>query len=396
MHNWAPALVLFVNWILLLCFPSNLSALQQTPKWELVRTATIGSLDDPDTSLSLIGGAVVTTGGEIWVTQPLEGRVRRFSREGVLLGMIGRPGQGPGDLGMPESIQLVEGRVAIDEPSNRRISIFRLDGTFERTISADEAFAGSSFPIRPWAVLANGSFVGLTTASAGEAMAGASSLLGTVFISNLAEGGRARTVTTFQDRNRFLLNRRVDGVMAFRYPFDHERTHLAAAPDGGAIVLAEASWSGTPGVRVARFAPSGANVFDVTIPRPPPLLPPGTRDAVHENIIDAAIRTQLFGDRRTASEALLEVVGDVRHYPPVAQVVASADGHTWVRVPVRANTEGDLEEEWLVLSEAGRLVASIRHPPSSQLLYVNTSEALFGRVAEFDVPYLDQYTIRYR
>ncbi len=73
--------------------------------------------------------------GDIYLADADANHIKVFSRGGKFLRLIGRAGQGPGELQMPSLIAVSGGRLAVWEAMGRRFSILGLDGTFIKTAS---------------------------------------------------------------------------------------------------------------------------------------------------------------------------------------------------------------------------------------------------------------------
>ena len=58
----------------------------------------IGSLDDPDELLTVVGGILPGPDGRFWVSQPQDRQIRIHGAEGELLHRFGSSGEGPGEF----------------------------------------------------------------------------------------------------------------------------------------------------------------------------------------------------------------------------------------------------------------------------------------------------------
>jgi hypothetical protein len=66
--------------------------------WDLAREFRMGSIDDPEQSLTHFSELQVGPDDAMYIPQPREQRIRLYSRDGGLLRTIGRLGQGPGEF----------------------------------------------------------------------------------------------------------------------------------------------------------------------------------------------------------------------------------------------------------------------------------------------------------
>ncbi|MBE3111010.1 MAG: 6-bladed beta-propeller [Acidobacteria bacterium] len=95
-----------------------------------------------DYAFSQIRTFIVDDAGSIYVLDQQSSHVKVFDASGKYLRTIGRQGQGPGELDRPRmlSINRVRGEISVLELS-RRMSFFKLDGTFLRHVSFKEIWA---------------------------------------------------------------------------------------------------------------------------------------------------------------------------------------------------------------------------------------------------------------
>lgn len=108
----------------------------QPVKINLTEEVTIGKGDNPDESFSEVGALVVDQDGNIYALDSKDRRVKVFDKAGKFLRFIGKPGQGPGELGIPTGIQFTtENNLMIEDTTNRRLAFFKPSGEFIKNIS---------------------------------------------------------------------------------------------------------------------------------------------------------------------------------------------------------------------------------------------------------------------
>ena len=108
----------------------------QPSKIVLTEELTVGSGDNPDESFSQVGTLVVDNKGSIFALDFKDQKVKVFDRTGKFLRSIGKPGQGPGELGMATGIQLgADNTLIIEDATNRRLAQFKPTGEFIKNIS---------------------------------------------------------------------------------------------------------------------------------------------------------------------------------------------------------------------------------------------------------------------
>jgi len=107
----------------------------QSAKIKLTEELTIGGGGIPDQSFSQVGTFVVDGEGGIFALDFKEQKIKVFDRTGKFLRMFGKPGQGPGELGMASGIQLTaDNTLVVADATNRRLALFKPSGEFIKNI----------------------------------------------------------------------------------------------------------------------------------------------------------------------------------------------------------------------------------------------------------------------
>lgn len=108
----------------------------QSAKFKLTEEVTIGKGDNPDESLSEVGAMIVDQEGNIFALDSKDRRVKVFDKNGKFLRFIGKPGQGPGELGIPTGIQFtLDNNLLVEDATNRRLAFFKHSGEFIKNVS---------------------------------------------------------------------------------------------------------------------------------------------------------------------------------------------------------------------------------------------------------------------
>jgi endoglucanase len=79
-------------------------------------------------------GLAVDAAGNVYVTDFGACNIKVFGPDGKFLRVFGQKGQGPADLGAPESIEVAAKRICVQEVENRRLSILDLDGKYVASV----------------------------------------------------------------------------------------------------------------------------------------------------------------------------------------------------------------------------------------------------------------------
>ncbi len=97
---------------------------------------SVGGGEDPETSFSEVGLFVVSDQGTIFGLDMKARNIKVYDAEGNFVRLIGRPGQGPGELGIPGGIVLTpDNELMVLDASNRSLSYFSLEGEHIRNRS---------------------------------------------------------------------------------------------------------------------------------------------------------------------------------------------------------------------------------------------------------------------
>lgn len=106
------------------------------PKVELKLLRKIGDVDTADDNFAFAnpGDIVEDKAGNIYIADAGQYRIQKFDRDGKFLASYGRKGQGPGEFSSIRSLSIdSDDRLHALDDSQRRIQVFRTDGTLEET-----------------------------------------------------------------------------------------------------------------------------------------------------------------------------------------------------------------------------------------------------------------------
>ena len=111
----------------------------QSAKIKLVEELAIGGGGNPDQAFSQVSTFVVDEEGGIFALDFKDQKIKVFDRTGKFLRLIGKPGQGPGELGMASGIQLMaDNTLVVEDATNRRLALFKPSGEFIKNISTSD------------------------------------------------------------------------------------------------------------------------------------------------------------------------------------------------------------------------------------------------------------------
>ncbi len=101
--------------------------------WSVVEELRIGSVDDPETSLTRVNGLAIGPQGHVYIAQPQDGQIRIYDRDGRFIRAFGGRGNGPGEFTRLLAIGLLADTVYALNIDPARVSLFTLEGEHIKT-----------------------------------------------------------------------------------------------------------------------------------------------------------------------------------------------------------------------------------------------------------------------
>ena len=272
--------------------------------------------------------------------------------------------QPQGVLGFPVRFGWRHDTLWVCDFANENIRLFSADGT--RTlgvIPTPRIRLGPYSTARPWAVLADGSFLGL------EVLGGARYAFD-------AEKGRpmlrmarleraADTIHTLGVRNA-MLSITPPGMSSIstQQPWADNELWVVSRDGGTVFVVGRpvAINQRSSEYTLRAITPSGRRLFDRSFSYTPTPLP---AEAI-ERQLDALLTSHIvedFGSASAARTALRSALYQPPFLPPVTRVTAAADGTIWVQREDRESSR-----HWDVLSADGRLIKRVRGNTETEIL----------------------------
>lgn len=111
----------------------------------LVEDLRIGVLEgEPEYMFGRVGDLAVGRDGSIYVVDRSVPEIRQYDAEGQFVRRIGAEGQGPGEYGLIEGIEVLpDGRLAIWDPRHRRLTVYSADGRYQDSWLVPSGLHGS-------------------------------------------------------------------------------------------------------------------------------------------------------------------------------------------------------------------------------------------------------------
>jgi len=318
--------------------------------------------------------------GRLLIGQPADGQVRVHAPDGSFLNLIGRRGEGPGEVGRLGSFGLREDGVWLHDGGNQRMYHFRLDGSFVE----GEPWPQVVQEVGPMAIIWG--IAGLTRTSDGSA------IVMPAFTVRAADAERAEATlrripirrmtpgevgdTVFLGSSPYITEGPEDAVLAVS-----SRSLLATAPDADRIFWVHRETGGNPEpgqFEVGAVSVDGDTLFARTFTYEPIPTP------------RALLREEYLGERSEAVRARIrDRLWVPETYPAVSTSAVTADGLFWI-----GREQDEEPRTWWGLDPGdGGHVATLRLPEAEFIEDQRGDILVTRRTDEFDVSYVRRYRI---
>lgn len=382
---------------LLFLFYAVPAAAQQTfEQWRLDPDLRIGSVAGPNDALTRITDLAVARDGTMYLLQPLEQRIRVFSRQGQYLRTIGRRGEGPGEFLGLQGLGWLGDTLWVSDAALHRITLFSQKGEVISSVSATHTSPSNLYyPTTAKALLADGSAIVQPVTAASAILHGRiaeTPLLkisyGGVVLDTLARLSVEHQILGVEERN---------GPLPWgsysEQPISDQPLWVARPSGSGvAIVRRPAATEGQRNrATIVMLNLAGDTVYVAKLAYNP--LP------VIDTLIEEIIRTQSSFLMRTtrgrvraparARKLVREALYIPAFHPPISGIVAGRNGQLWLR-------REDLHKDsitWTVLGRGGQIAAQVRTRRGLRILMAD-EHYIWGTIHdELQVPYLHRFRI---
>lgn len=373
-------------------------AIDDLPSLALVEELRIGSVDDPDVGFSALSSHVEVTDGDTIYVHDLRARqFRVHGPDGGLVRRIGRPGEGPGELGIVLSWGLVQDTLwAIDFQG--RVTLFARDGRL-LTTSRPEPVRFTYGPhwllVRPESLLPGGVLMG-GIGSRSIPRPGMPAVEARVPIlrfdldGNVLDTAHYETLDFDAEAQGWVEVRGVlmrTGRLPNAWPWAVglgsdslfvERAHVAEAGRGLLRVTRRSAEGDTVWRRVFAFDPSPVT------------------EAYRDSVLDAAAQSyeRRFGSLADARSAVEEAYTFLPHHPAVSRLAIPGGETLWMLRTgggTAASQRGGWE--WIVLAGDGSVLGRVTTPPNTQIALVREGRVYAIERDELDIPWVVTYRL---
>ncbi len=366
-----------------------------------------------DTKFTNITGIGVTGDGGIAILDKSQGDVRVFTADGSLRTRIGRKGDGPGELNMPQALLIANDTIYVVD--TRAINRFTVAGEYiDRVPVRMTNQGGYAIPQRldytsGGIVTSFSSQLSHTSDPAVVRVAGGTTAVHVLSMPGLLMGEKA---FSFTSPERYII--RAGESVSQRMPWFTTQRHMAVTPDARFYV------TGLSGRSIDVLGPNADTVVRIVIDGTRRMVTDADVDALHTfmeavvNKIDPrweeACRTdpafeeecRVMEDRRTKGRsALRRSLPRAKYFPSVHRLIATNDGELMVERPelaqgVGGSFAGQTATVWNLLNASGAVVGRIDLPRGFEPAIVHRGLILGVMKDENDVPSVIGYRMAAR
>lgn len=361
---------------------------------EIVRR--IGSGDNVEDALTSIGQVVIGPDGRLFVSQPQDGRIRVYSKLGDLEGVIGRPGDGPGEFRSIHAMGFHGSSLFVADHVLGRVSFFTRSGQLLAAVpwssESIRTSAGAYQPTPPAILLSDSTGLvvpNLLTFSTGdrrstEAVRHQHTQL---FLAIDRQGDILDTIAEW--RYSYTSTGIPAGARAFRFacPFN-DSPHYALMPNGQGVAMATTR-------REAQEDASEIVVGLIGLSRDTQLVAswPYQPVAVSSERVDAEAEEIHARRGVVPSPGIDLIVQAVQEHcvpealPAITRLVSTQDGRIWIR---REETDAD-SVTWNVVRPGRTDVMAFSLPGATTIVAASDSVVVATHLDSLDVPSLVVY-----
>ena len=346
---------------------------------EATPRVTIETGDLP-TPVSYLAGMARGGDGSLFVLDPPQKALLRFSPRGEYLGRIGREGEGPGEFRWPLYLGRLGDDIWVLDAQLRRLSVF--DRALKLASTRTLLEGARTVP------LAGGAYV--TQPEKIDARPGSDRTREEVILQLVLPDGQKRQI------GKWTVDATPISVMVGRFeavrpqPFtDHP--HWGVSPDGRSVFLVEAG-PGDGSLSLVAVTASGEPRFRTSLSMPRVRLTDAMYEKAIDSLVDAMTQSQPPGGPAPVVDKarVRAAVNRPADLAPVTQLLAGADGRIWLRLRVSSRPGFT---EWKSYSASGAAGSSVLLPSDTRMLLFTSTSAWGARENADGEPILVEYLL---
>ena len=370
---------------------------EDVAEWSAELELRIGSLDDPDYSLTSVRSLEVAADGTMYTLHTMEQVVRMFAADGSLKALIGGRGSGPGEFQNAAAMGWVADTLWVLDFRGYGFSQFTPNGEFIGSFSVPYGSIEGLLAIQPpraVGLLFDGTVHGEPPAFSHQVADG--TLTHHVPMLMTRDGRVTDTVPSIPfGRNQWAISDPDDsgpGGLFSRQPFGDGPLWSFVPRERALIMLDRTAPSSRDDatLRVSKLTFSGDTVFSRTYRfEPVPVRSEEVDSLLDERGLMMA-EQGIFGvtaarGREWAALTLYQPA----FKPGAVRMVLGRDGSIWLS----PGPDGTGRDDWVVLDPAGEPIGRLKLPSGLQVFVVDPPQLWASQRDELDVPYVVRFRI---
>ena len=367
------------------------------PEWSAELELRIGSLDDPEYSLTYMRSLEVAPDGTMYTLHTQEQVVRMFAADGSFKGLIGGRGSGPGEFENVATMGWVADTLWVLDFANYRFSQFTQGGEFIGSFSVPYRSTQGLDAVRPpraSGLLFDGTVHGAPSTPSSQVADG--TLTHRVPMLMTREGRVTDTLPSVPfGRNQWAISDPDDpgrGGLYGRQPFGDGPLSWFVPRERAVIILDRTAPSSRDeaSLRVSKLTFLGDTVFSRIYRFEPVPVRSEEVDSVLDERASMMAERGIFG----VTQARGREWAALTLYQPafrtgVTSMVLGRDGSIWLS----RGPDGAGQDDWVVLDSAGEPIGHLKLPTGLQIFVVDPPLLWASERDELDVPYVVRFRI---
>lgn len=356
--------------------------------WTLTEVLRIGTAEgEPEYQFGLITGIALTSDGRVIVADQQGQHLKVFAADGTYERTIGKPGGGPGELGLGISGIVVgpHDTILVADMGNQRVNIYLPDGTF---VSSFRIELQQGLPLR-WDATRDGRMVSQVRPVQFPGMPAPTDSSDLILV-RMSDGTAGDTLL------------KVPSGRTFQLGGARPEIELFAAEPAWALYGNGVLYGVNDNYRFGVYEPGGALTRVVS----KPFTPQEVSEADEQAIMTAFERLwKQFGLTQEQVAAQRQVIKFADRYPAYLQMLEGVDGSIWVQhVQSPTNLPAEMQEaynpqldlgspDWDVFDATGRYLGVVTMPVRFQPVRFLGSSVYGIQRDESDVQYVVRLTV---
>lgn len=357
----------------------------EMPELSYAEEVRVGSVEDPDEGFSQIRALRISDGGDVYVLDGLAREVRVLGPQGERLRVIGGPGEGPGEFGLPFDMGLLGDTLWVYDPRLARLTWFDPEGNvLFITRGHGVPFESGQPELRLTLVPRHPRSDGLIESGLSRSVLPNREIRPYRYPVLLFDReGEVVDTLRWETADEAAVTFRVGGRELYVPPFLPRRPVEQDLADGRAVL----DWSAAAGeaqgrLEALRLGPDGDTLHLTELRYDPVPVPPEVLDSL---VTPRLVLAQTLGVSERELESALRAAVELPEFrPPLRSMHAGSDGTVWVQL----NTPSTETAHWVIIEADGSVRGRLALPLGTAIRHSGLPTAWVVELDEFDVPWL--------